>query len=89
MHHYVCDCAVGEFLGVEERVVVRCCGVFDFSPKENARVAVHGGLRGNGSVEFPHYDRFGVIEEILAHSRKVVQYRDGEIFKLLCGTNAR
>ena len=49
MHHYVGD-----------------AGRMPRTGEENAGVRVHHCLVGGyGSIEFPHYDAFGVIEEVV------------------------
>lgn len=50
VHHYVGD--AGGVAGPGE---------------EDAGVGIHGCLvGGDGLVQFPHYDRFGVVEEVVA-----------------------
>ncbi len=43
--------------------------------EEDPGVAVHGCLVGwYGSVEFPHYDRFGMIEQVVADAGNVFDH---------------
>lgn len=47
--------------------------------EEDAGVGIHGCLvRGYGSVQFPHYDAFGVVEEVLADAGDGGYDGDGE-----------
>lgn len=62
MHHYVGD----------SRGVVG-------AGEEDAGVRVHGCLvRGHGPVELPHYDAFGVVEEVVADAWDGGDDGDGE-----------
>lgn len=45
-----------------------------------------GGM--GGSVQFPHYDGFGVVEEVFADAGEVVEDGDAEISELLLWTDA-
>ena len=47
--------------------------------EEDAGVGVHGGaVFGNGGVEFPHHDCFGVVEKVVADAGDVFGDGDGE-----------
>ena len=73
MHHQV-----GGFVGGAGRAA-----------EEDPRVAVHGGLvRGHGAVEFPDYDRFRVVEEVVADSGDWMDDGDAEGGELPRGTDA-
>ena len=59
------------------------------SSKEEACVAVHGCLmRWDRAVEFPDYDRFRMVEEVVAESGDRMDDGDAEGGELLWGTDA-
>lgn len=72
MHHYVGD--AGGVAGPGE---------------EDAGVRIHGCLvGGDGLVQFPHYDRFGVVEEVVADAGDGGGEGDGEGGELGRGADA-
>lgn len=57
--------------------------------EEETGVGVHGCLVwGHGRVEFPHYNCFGVVEEVGADAGDVVYEGDTQRLELLRGTDA-
>lgn len=64
-------------------------GVGGGAAEEETGVGVHGCLVwGHGRVEFPHYDCFGVVEEVGADAGDVVYEGDAQGLELLRGADA-
>lgn len=58
--------------------------------KEDTCIGVHGGLVWwNGLVELPHDDAFGVVDQVLSHTRYVLDDGDRERRELLAWSNTR
>lgn len=89
MHHDICNGAIWESFGVEFWVGVVLGGVGEFTTEENTSVTIHGSLRWNGGIEFPHDDGFGVVDKILSYTWKVVYDGNVKVFELLSRPNSR
>lgn len=64
-------------------------GVGGLAAQEDAGIRVHGGLvGGDGAVQLPHDDALGVVEEVLANTRNVLDNRDAEALELGARANA-
>lgn len=73
VHHYICRFIWWE-VGPAEK---------------NAGIGVHGSLVGrDGAVEFPDDDTFGVVQEVVAYARDVLDNWDVQSLKLDSWTNA-
>jgi hypothetical protein len=61
--------------------------VGDLATQEDTSIGVHGGLvLGHGLVQLPQNDALGVVEQVLANTRNVLDDGDAEVGQLLLGT---
>lgn len=71
-------------------LAITASGVSDLATQENTGIRVHGGhVLRNRLVQLPQNDTLGVVKQVLADTRNVLDDGDAKLLKLLLGTKTR